>query len=179
LERKAMLKLALSKAPSQPQGTFLYSNLGYAIASAMLESRTGESYESLMKKHVFDPLEMRSADFRSMKSAKQLQPPMLWGHQAANGEPVDPRTASAENPTVYAAAGTVHLSIEDYAKYARWHLAGKPSPVLQTQSAFDHLHRPQVDFDKSGAKYACPKQTSPPSFVQIPDSRRRIPRAKK
>ena len=31
LERKAMLKLALSKAPSQPQGTFLYSNLGYAI----------------------------------------------------------------------------------------------------------------------------------------------------
>lgn len=155
MERKAMLKLALSKAPSQSQGTFVYSNLGYAIASAMLESRTGESYESLMKKHVFDPLEMRSADFRSMQSAKQLRPPLLWGHQAANGDPVDPRTAGAENPTVYAAAGTVHLSIEDYAKYARWQLAGKPSPVLRSQSAFDHLHRPQVDYDKSGAKYAC------------------------
>ena len=155
LERKAMLKLALSKAPSQPLGTFVYSNLGYAIASAMLESRTGESYESLMKKHVFDPLEMRSADFRSMQSAKQLRPPMLWGHQAANGEPVDPRTMVAENPTVYAAAGTVHLSIEDYSKYARWQLAGKPSPVLRSQSAFDHLHRPQVEYDKSGAKYAC------------------------
>ncbi|MEQ1825877.1 MAG: serine hydrolase [Pirellula sp.] len=155
LERKAMLKLALSKAPSQPLGTFVYSNLGYAIASAMLESRAGESYESLMKKHVFDPLEMRSADFRSMQSAKQLRPPMLWGHQAANGEPVDPRTMAAENPTVYAAAGTVHLSIEDYSKYARWQLEGKPSPVLRSQSAFDHLHRPQVDYDKSGAKYAC------------------------
>lgn len=155
LERKAMLKLALSKAPSQRPGTFVYSNLGYAIASAMLESRTGESYESLMKRHVFDPLEMRSADFRSMHSAKQIRPPMLWGHQAANGEPVDPGTMAAENPTVYAAAGTVHLSIEDYAQYARWHLAGKPSPVLRSQSAFDHLHRPQVDFDKSGAKYAC------------------------
>lgn len=155
LERKAMLKLALSKAPTQRQGTFVYSNLGYAIVSAMLESRTGESYESLMKKHVFDPLEMRSADFRSMQSAKQLRPPMLWGHQAANGEPVDPRTAGAENPTVYAAAGTINLSIEDYAKYARWHLAGTPSPVLQSQKEFDHLHRPQVDFDKSGAEYAC------------------------
>ena len=155
LERKDMLKLALSKAPSQPVGTFVYSNLGYAIASAMLESRTGESYESLMKKHVFDPLEMRSADFRSMQSAKKLRTPMLWGHQAASGEPVDPRIASAENPSVYAAAGTVHLSIEDYAKYARWHLAGKPSPVLRSQSAFDHLHSPQVDFDKNGAKYAC------------------------
>ncbi len=36
LERKAMLKHALSKPPSQPLGTFVYSNLGYAIASAML-----------------------------------------------------------------------------------------------------------------------------------------------
>ena len=41
LERKAMLKLALSKAPSEPQGAFVYSNLGYAIASAMLETRGG------------------------------------------------------------------------------------------------------------------------------------------
>ncbi len=155
LERRNMLKLALSKAPSQPLGTFAYSNLGYAIASAMLESRAGESYESLMKKHVYDPLEMRSAGFRSMESAKQLRPPLLWGHQAANGEPVDPRTVGAENPTVYAAAGTVHLSIEDYAKYARWHLAGKPEPVLRSQNTFDHLHKPQVDYTIPGAKYGC------------------------
>ena len=155
LERKAMLKLALSKAPAQPLGTFVYSNLGYAIASAMLESRAGEPYESLMKKHIFDPLEMRSADFRSMESAKQLKPPMLWGHQAANGEPVDPRTMGAENPTVYAAAGTVQLSIEDYAKYARWQLAGKPAPVLKSQSAFDHLRKPQIDYSIPGAKYGC------------------------
>ena len=155
LERKAMLKYALSKAPSHPIGTFLYSNLGYAIASAMLESRAGESYESLMKKHVFSPLQMRSADFRSMQSAKQLKPPYLWGHQAADGAPIDPRSMGAENPTVYAAAGTVNVSIEDYAKYARWQLAGKPEPVLRTQDAFDHLRKPQVDSDIPGTKYGC------------------------
>ena len=121
----------------------------------MLESRTGESYESLMKKHVFDPLEMRSADFRSMESAKRLRSPLLWGHHAANGEPVDPRTVGAENPTVYAAAGTVHMSIEDYAKFARWQLAGKPAPVLRSQNTFDHLHKPQVDYTIPGAKYGC------------------------
>ncbi len=154
-ERKEMLKLVLSKAPTHPQGTFVYSNLGYAIASAMLEARTGESYESLMKKHLFDPLEMRSADFRSLQSAKQLRPPMLWGHHAATGEPVDPRTMGAENPTVYAAVGTVHMSIEDYAKYARWQLAGKPAPVLKSQSEFDHLRKPQVDHTIPGAKYGC------------------------
>ncbi|MCA9160219.1 MAG: serine hydrolase, partial [Planctomycetales bacterium] len=155
LERRRMLKLVLSKAPTQPQGKFAYSNLGYAIASAMLETRAGESFESLMKKHLFVPLGMESADFRSMNSAKQLQPPLLWGHEAESGEPVDPRTVGAENPTVYAAAGTVHLTIEDYAKYARWQLAGKPSPVLHSQHAFDHLHKPQVDHTLPGAKYGC------------------------
>ena len=154
LERRGMLKLVLSPAPTQPQGKFAYSNLGYAVVSAMLETRAKESFESLMKKHVFDPLEMRSADFRSMKSAQQLKPPLLWGHQANGGKSVDPRTVSAENPTVYAAAGTVHLSIEDYAKYARWQLAGKPAPVLRSQSAYDHLHEPLVD-KAAGEKYGC------------------------
>jgi CubicO group peptidase (beta-lactamase class C family) len=149
-----MLKLVLSSPPTQSQGKFEYSNVGYAVVSAMLETRAKSSYESLMKKHIFDPLEMRSADFRSLKSAKQLKPPLLWGHQAGDGKPVDPRGAGAENPTVYAAAGTVHVAIDDYAKYARWHLTGKPAPVLQSQSVFDHLHGPLIDMP-AGEKYGC------------------------
>ena len=98
---------------------------------------------------------MHSADFRTIKSAQQLKPPLLWGHQADKGKPVDPRTAWAENPSVYAAAGTVHLTIEDYAKYARWQLAGNPAPVLRSQNSFDHLHKPQVDYNLPGAKYGC------------------------
>lgn len=154
LQRRRMLKLVLAEAPSQRRGKFTYSNLGYAIVSAMLETRARESFESLMKRHIFDPLEMRSAGFRSLQSAKQMQPPLLWGH-ARSGEPVDPRTAGAENPTVYAAAGTVHLTIEDFARYARWHLAGTPEPVLRSQAAFDYLHQPQIDYSVAGAKYGC------------------------
>ena len=90
-----MLELVLFPAPTQRQGTYAYSNLGYAVVSAMLETRAQESFESLMKKHVFDPMEMRSADFRSMNSARHLQPSLLWGHQADGGKPVDPRTVSA------------------------------------------------------------------------------------
>ncbi len=149
-----MLKLILSQAPSHPQGKLHYSNLGYVVASAMLETRGQDSFESLMKKYVFDPLKMDSADFRSMKTAEQQRGQLLWGHKVG-GEPVDPRLAGSENPTVYAAAGTVHLSIEDYAKYARWHVAGKPEPLLQSQELFDHLHQPQVDYNLPGAKYGC------------------------
>ncbi|TWU47266.1 D-alanyl-D-alanine carboxypeptidase precursor [Rubripirellula tenax] len=154
LERRRMLKLVLAKVPVHPRGSFAYSNMGYAIASAMIETRAQESFESLTKKHIFDPLRMHSADFRSMKSAAQLQSPLLWGHRA-DGTPVDPRTVGAENPTVYAACGTVNVTIEDYAKYAQWHLGGKPTPVLRTQEAYDHLHAPQVDHTNPGTKYAC------------------------
>lgn len=154
LERRRMLKLVLSKKPANPHGKLAYSNLGYAIVAAMLETRAREPFESLMKKHVFGQLEMKSADFRTNESAKQLQPPLLWGHET-NGQPIDPRVNNAENPTVYASAGTVHLTIEDFAKYARWHLIGKPEPVLQSQETFDHLHAPLVDYTIPGAKYAC------------------------
>lgn len=153
LERRQMLKIVLAKPPVNARGKFLYSNLGYAIVAAMLETRAGESYESLMKKNVLGPLQMRSASFRSLGSAKRMKPPMVWGHQA-DGTPMDPRLPGAENPTVYASCGTIHLSIEDYAKYARWHLAGNPSPVLKTRAAFDHLHEPLVE-SAPGTDYAC------------------------
>ncbi len=154
LERRRMLGIVLSKPPAQTQRKFSYSNIGYAVVAAMLETRAGESYESLMKKHVFGPLQMQSADFRSQESAKQMKPPLLWGHQAS-GTPIDPRSVGAENPTVYASCGTIHLSIEDYANYARWHLAGDPKPVLQTKAAFDHLHEPLVEAVAVGGSYAC------------------------
>ncbi|WP_436716917.1 serine hydrolase [Roseiconus lacunae] len=153
LERRRMLRIVLPKAPASPRGQFVYSNLGYAIAASMLETRAGRSFETLMKELVFEPLEMRSADFRTLESAEKSTPPLLWGHDA-NGKPVDPRAPGAENPSVYASCGTVHLSVEDYAKYACWHLAGKPSPVLKTQATFDHLHEPLIE-STPGNHYAC------------------------
>ncbi|PNY35294.1 hypothetical protein C2E31_18945, partial [Rhodopirellula baltica] len=154
LERRQLLSVALASAPTQPQNKFAYSNMGYAVASAMLETRARQSFESLMQEHLFDQLGMRSAEFRTLKTAKQMRPPFVWGHKA-DGTPIDPRTAGADNPSVYAAAGTVRLNIEDHAKYAQWLLRGKPEPVLKTQASFDHLQKPLVDHTSPGAKYAC------------------------
>ncbi len=153
-ERRRLLKLVLAKPPSGRQSQFAYSNLGYAVVAAMLETRAGEPFESLMKKHLFEPLDMRSAEFRSLQWLKQNSSPLVWGHQTKNGQPIDPNAKGSENPTVYAACGTVQLTIEDFAKFAQWHLAGRPQPVLQTQAAFDQLHRPQVDYTLPGTKYA-------------------------
>jgi CubicO group peptidase (beta-lactamase class C family) len=151
-ERRRMLKLILKEKPEFSRGEYHYSNLGYAVAAAMLEKSTGEAFETMMLRDVFKPLKMDSADFRTMKSAKQLKAPMLWGHQA-NGKPISPKIAGAENPSVYASAGTVHITIADYAKYAQWHLKNEPAPLLSTKEALDHVHAGVIDVPSLGGKY--------------------------
>ena len=149
-----MLGLILKRKPLHPRGEFNYSNLGFVVAAAMLEKVTGQAFETMMRDSIFKPLEMDSADFRSMQTAARLKAPLLWGHYK-DGTPVDPRTAGSENPTVYASCGTVHLSIADYAKYARWHLKEEPAPVLSDQATVKHLHSGYVDHPAGGGKYGC------------------------
>lgn len=44
-------------------GNFVYSNLGYMVAGAMAEKKTGKSWEALMQEKLFKPLGMTSAGF--------------------------------------------------------------------------------------------------------------------
>ncbi|HVU86262.1 MAG TPA: serine hydrolase [Pirellulales bacterium] len=154
LERRRMVKLILPFKPEHPRGEHHYSNLGYVVAAAMLEAKGGDSFEKMMRAQVFKPLKMDTADFRTMALAKKLQSPLLWGH-IANGTPIDPRIAGAENPSVYAPCGTVNLSIADYALYAQWHLKRLPRPLLSAQTTMDHLHTGRVDSPSTGGKYGC------------------------
>lgn len=154
LERRRMLEIILVAKPENARGEYHYSNLGYVVAAAMLETRGGDSYENLMRKHVFQPLKLSTAAFRTLATAKKLKEPLLWGH-LANGTPIDPRVAGAENPSVYASCGTVNLSIADYARYAQWHLTSAPAPLLSAQETVDHLHAGQVDAPSVGGKYGC------------------------
>ena len=153
LERRRMLHLILKRKPAHKRGEFHYSNLGYVIVAAILEKKGGDSFENLMRRNVFEPLKMSSAGFRTLASAKKLKAPLRWGH-LASGDPIDPRIAGAENPSVYAACGTVNMTIADYAKYAQWHLSGKPAPLLSNQKTLDHLHAGHVD-RPGGGKYGC------------------------
>ena len=153
-ERRRILKLIFKDKPETKRGNFLYSNLGYVVAAAMLEKKTGDAYESLMKRHLFKPLKMDSAYLHTTKTARRLKAPYLSGHDR-NGKPVDPKQAGSDNPSVYSPAGTVHLSVGDYAKYVQWHLRAKPEPVLTKQETIEHLHKGHSDFDTRGARYSC------------------------
>ena len=142
-ERRRMLPLALKDEPEQKRGTYLYSNLGYVVAAAMLEERTDKNFESLMQKHIFAPLKMESAYFHTRKAASKLKPPHLWGHQT-NGIAISPKQVGSENPSVYSPVGTIHATISDYAKFAQWHLRRKPEPILEQQATLDFLQKGHI-----------------------------------
>jgi CubicO group peptidase (beta-lactamase class C family) len=42
----------------QPGERFMYSNIGYALLDRVIETASGQSYESFLQKNIFDPLEM-------------------------------------------------------------------------------------------------------------------------
>lgn len=154
LERRRMLNLILTFEPKHPRGEYHYSNLGYVVAAAMLETRGGDSFENMMRRQVFKPLKMNTADFRTMALARKQKAPLLWGH-SSDGTPIDPRVVGAENPSVYAPCGTVNLSIDHFARYAQWHLSHVPAPLLSEQKTLEHLHTGQVDAPSTGGKYGC------------------------
>ncbi|MCS7034608.1 MAG: beta-lactamase family protein [Phycisphaerae bacterium] len=121
--RRRTVELLLSEPPG-PTDQFVYSNAGYVIVGAMLESLTGKSWEDLIRQHLFDPLEMTSAGFGAPGLPGTLDQPR--GHRS-DGTPLEP-TPFADNPLAIGPAGTVHLTLGDWLKFAGLHLRGMRAP---------------------------------------------------
>ena len=136
--RQTLLEGVLAHDPIAPPGTkFLYSNAGYAVAGHMAEYVTGTAWEELMRRRIFRPLGMSTAGFGAPGKAGAVDEP--WGH-TEKGEPVEPGPR-ADNPPAIGPAGTVHCSIEDWAKFISMHLRGESgrAKFLKAQT-FKMLH---------------------------------------
>jgi CubicO group peptidase (beta-lactamase class C family) len=99
-ERLRVVKDELSTSPNHKPGThYEYSNLGYAIAGAIIEKITGKSWEQSMQDEVFGPLGMKSIGFGGTGTPGQLDQP--WGHYK-DGQPASGNGPSVDNPPVLA-----------------------------------------------------------------------------
>ena len=113
--RYRILKMNLQKRPRIAPGRFVYSNLSYMVAAAMAERLTGKSWEELMIGRVFAPLGMRTAGFGWPGTWRKVDQP--WGHRRA---PFGAwQSKQIDNAAALGPAGTVHLSIADYAKFLK------------------------------------------------------------
>jgi CubicO group peptidase (beta-lactamase class C family) len=123
---------------SRPGSSYLYSNVGYAIAGLMAEHVSGQSWESLMIKRLFEPLGMTTAGFGSPGHPDRVDQP--WGHHPSGNEV---RPTQQDNAPVTGPAETVHCSVPDWALFAALHLRGaQGKPKLLKRATFRALHTP-------------------------------------
>ena len=124
--RLDLVREVTAAPPAAPPGSkFIYSNASYVMAGAMLERATGRPWEDLLRAELFEPLGMEGAGFGAPTGD---QP---WGHRAMpliggllGPSAVDPAGGRADNPAALGPAGTVHLTLADYAKWLRAVLDG-------------------------------------------------------
>ena len=110
--RHELVRDEFSRAPEVTRGKFLYSNLSFVMAAAMAEKLTGKSWETLMQERLFKPHGMTSAGFGEPSERASGQP---WGHVHDRN-----RVWVGEQrplPEVMGPAGTVSLTMEDWARF--------------------------------------------------------------
>ncbi|MDC7677044.1 serine hydrolase domain-containing protein [Asticcacaulis machinosus] len=146
-ERKRYTLTALKQKPVGALAeTMVYSNNGYIVAGAMLEDITGQSWETLIKAYVFEPLGLTSAGFGAPGRAGMIDQPL--GHavlgKTRKPAPVGPRIAN-DNPVALGPAGRVHMSLTDMLTYLSVH-RDQPETFLKTAS-WQTLHTPPFGGD--------------------------------
>jgi CubicO group peptidase (beta-lactamase class C family) len=146
LQRRNAVEQALSAPPATPIGKVSYSNVGYVILGAIVETKTGKSWEEIIEQQIFRPLQMTSAGFGAPGTPGQVDQP--WGHVDDNGKL---KPVQIDNASVLGPAGTVHCSITDWAKFIAETLRGAQGhPTLVSAETFKQLTTPMPGQEYAG-----------------------------
>lgn len=139
--RLRAVKEYLAKKPESAPGTkYLYSNLGYIIAGAVVEKVTGKTWEQNITEEVFKPLHMDSAGFGGTGTPGKIDQP--WPH-TRDGAPTAANGPRVDNPPVMGPAGRVHCTIQDWAKFIQDQLRGaRGEPALLQPESYQKLQTP-------------------------------------
>lgn len=152
-QRQAMVRQVFFQKPDQPPGrTYLYSNVGFVAAGAMLEKVTGETWENLIASRLFEPLGMKAAGFGPPSIDGAIDQP--WGHIEKLNQQLP---VQIDNAAVLGPAGTVHLTLDDWGRFAALHLGTfRQKKSLLKPETLEHLHAPLQQFDTQLVQQADP-----------------------
>jgi CubicO group peptidase (beta-lactamase class C family) len=160
--REEVLKVLANKPDFPPGEKYSYSNVGYTIAAAMVEAKTGTSWEDLVEREVFEPLALTGAGFGPPKSPDDTLPEPR-GHRFYLGAKI-PVSDETDNTPIMGPAGSVHMSLSDLSTYATEHLRGQLGDgKLLSAETYQRLHAPKLNH------YACGWIRKEPS-KDIPDT---------
>lgn len=146
-EQRAWFLREFLKTPlaAKPDEKFIYSNVGYALAGAMIETKLKTPWETLIREKIFEPLHLKSAGFGAPTSKNDPNQP--WGHQMKDDkdqpkyEAIDPY----DNPPAIAAGAAVHCSILDLARYADFHMQVARGKIEALKAFQEFLYTPPAN----------------------------------
>jgi len=142
-----LIERALAQPLQSPPGErFAYSNMGYTLAGGMIERIAGATWEELVATRIFDPLGLNSAGFGPQSSLGRIDAPL--GHRIRADGSLKPMLAgpNGDNPNILGPAGTAHLSILDFARWAGWNAGqGRRGPPLVSAETLRKLQTPVID----------------------------------
>lgn len=131
---------------SRPGTRFAYANMNYVMAGAILERTDRTTWEELAATRVFDPFGLRTAGFGPQASLGRVDAPL--GHLVGDDGRLKPMLAgpNGDNPVILGPAGTVHLSILDFAAWAAWNAGeGRRGPAVVRPETLRKLHTKVID----------------------------------
>ena len=136
--RQGLVALAVKEnAHAMPGQAFLYSDLNYAVAGALLERSTGVPWEELITRHITEPLGMSTFGSGAPGHAVEIDQPRGHLLEGAQWKSLTPGPGADLASPVIAPAGTIHCSIADWARYAGAYLGRGPFP----REAIRDLHQ--------------------------------------
>jgi len=81
--------------PASKAGDFEYSNLGFIIAGAIAEARTGKAWKDLIRAQIFAPLGIADAGFGAPGTPGKVDQPRGHKQMAGKLTPLDPADTEA------------------------------------------------------------------------------------
>ncbi|BBM02929.1 serine hydrolase [Microbulbifer sp. GL-2] len=143
-QRMAVARNYLTMPPASVAGSFAYSNLGYIIAGAIAEARTGKTWEDLINEQIFAPLGIKDGGFAAPGFSDKWDQPRghkktFWGKLT----PLDPADKHSDNPQALGPAGTINISLKDWILFVEDQLNGVHGhgKLLKTET-YRKLHSP-------------------------------------
>jgi CubicO group peptidase (beta-lactamase class C family) len=149
---------------SKPGTAFAYANMNYVIAGAIIERRTGRTWDELITERVFAPLGLRTAGLGAQASPGRVDAPLA--HAVVDGQTKAFLAGpNGDNPPIVGPAGIAHMSVLDFARWAGWNAGqGTREPQLVRAETLRQLHTPVIAMP---AKPDAPPGTPPGGWYAL------------
>jgi len=139
--------LRFIKPCSEFRGEAIYSNVMYAIAGYVAECATGETWENLMQKYIFNPLDMKRTNYSVDIMKKDLNYSIPYRYRNSKLNPLKIWNVNLAGP-----AASINSTANDMAKWIMMQIKGgktEDGTVLIKPETFKEMHSVQSQIKDS------------------------------